>query len=673
MTHFDGNEDFPQILDYGHIRFILKLSNDEFQSKMSDHRGRGLFNKSNMETVLHKILNDPESLFGSRTSEIDYIERRTLESRVQSLLSRNATSSVVIGHLISTRSRNAQKRPSTNREAELLDELEELKLKLEFFEPLFNLFKVDQKPTHGNQGRTDTFGYDLDSISLKLLASGQSASSIHDFFTILVGHFPVLIDGKNSHRDRPSRRVPSLTYLERLRDCQPFLNREQTEQFLNNASELVLAYDESPSLNQKNIGSFGAIDQNSKYHCFSLEPNPRKDSDSIANHMFNVLTSQPIVREDFVEKLHPSAAIISDSAPSQVKANHIFLEKIGLQQSQNKDASRLVCCMHTVSNCEKMMISLIEKKDKKMHEASVNLRILFGSRRGSGYHRNCLKNIFASIMNDNRTTFFKTDTGSRFGVVSHNFRTLYLNWQKVKTALQNAKNTNSRAESLLTYLDSCSKEDFYQVGVFALVYYCILSPFHSQTSKNLTWAALKEVIDDVKSKIRRILEAQSSMKELFSLSRAENFSEKTLMLLDNVEEAWKTQENELSVSEWNNLHNYVIGLVKSFKPKMKKDVEILESKCIPSNRHIPSTNRRSESSFALFKHQEARFIMMAEKRLLQNALSSINNLPEWLDELDPSEARRIINAAKADRGRVQSQNQLENVTELQLQRQNLSN
>ena len=157
------------------------------------------------------------------------------------------------------------------------------------------------------------------------------------------------------------------------------------------------------------------------------------------------------------------------------------------------------------------MISYMEKNEKKMFQASVNLRILFGSRRGSGFHRNCLKSVFASIMNDDRTAFFRTDTGSRFGIVSHNFRTLYLHLENVKIALRNAKSTNSRAENLLSYLDSCSKKDMFQIAVFALTYFSILSPFHAQTSKNLTWGALKKVINDVKAKIRGILDSHNAM------------------------------------------------------------------------------------------------------------------------------------------------------------------
>ena len=639
--------------DYGHLQKLLRINQQELMNKMSIRHGRGVFSKTNFEFIYRAIKDQSLQIFGIINDDIEYTNERTLRRDLENLMRKSETTSIVVGRLISNRTpRRTQKRQTGNRENQLLSEIDELKSKLEIFEslaPVLDLFKVDKKPTHGTQGRTDTFGYDLDSMTLKLLATGVSANNIHDFFLVLTKQFPILLDGKKSQRERSNRRVPSLTYLERLRDCQYTLNQEQTKRFLTNATELVLAYDESPSGNQKNMGSFGVLDQDSNYHCFSMECNPTKTADAITEHMYKVLTTQPVPIALIRSKLHPSAAIISDSAPSQVKANHELLIKIGLAPSLSKNASRLICCMHTTSNCEKMMTQYLKDQYHDLYSVSVNLRILFGSRRGSGYHRNCLKSILENIMENNKTAFFKTDIGSRFGVISLNFRNLILLRENVQLALQNAKASNSRAEDLSVFLENMSPVESLQIGLFALTYFAILSPFHTQTSKNLEWAELKVAIENVSCKMEGLLKSNNIVRDLIIFGQKENFTTKSKDLVKELQDFYDDVEANMSQNDRSYVTQFLKGLIGSFEGKLKKDCKILTSKNLPEEKRVPSTNRRSESSFAVFKSQEAKFLMMTERRLIQNALSAMNSLPDWLDELEPEDAKEIIMKAKQER------------------------
>ena len=98
-----------------------------------------------------------------------------------------------------------------------------LERKLATVQPLLDLFAKNQK-TRG----TKSFNENLDCMILRGLADGRSAAAIRDFFVNLSDQFTFLL----KESDHTEYVVPSVTYIERFRDCLPELNQARVEKFV---------------------------------------------------------------------------------------------------------------------------------------------------------------------------------------------------------------------------------------------------------------------------------------------------------------------------------------------------------------------------------------------------------------------------------------------------------
>ncbi|CBY37203.1 unnamed protein product [Oikopleura dioica] len=87
---------------------------------------------------------------------------------------------------------------------------------------VLNIFEQSGKlPIDPKGGRRTTWSCKFIQQSIELLSSGESASSCLKFFTSLAKHYPELLgEGK---------KVPAISWFERLRDGLPFLNAEHTK------------------------------------------------------------------------------------------------------------------------------------------------------------------------------------------------------------------------------------------------------------------------------------------------------------------------------------------------------------------------------------------------------------------------------------------------------------
>ena len=488
-----------------------------------------------------------------------------------------------------------------------------LERKLAIVQPILNLFAKDKK-TRG----TKSFNENLDCMILRGLAEGRSAAAIRDFFVNLSEQFTFLLE----ESDDTEYAVPSLTYIERLRDCLPEFNQARLEKFVHDAESLTILTDDSPALNQgSNYTSLGLIDETGCYVNLGFSQNNQKTAEGIARTMNNVL-EQSTLKAEIFDKLNNEVTIMSDSAHSQLAANRLVLA-----QTTEKDHNSAICLMHTTANCERMAHMCL---DGKFQEGLHSLKLLFGARNNSGYHKVSLKKKLNVCLGLQNRSVFRTDLGARFAVHSSNARAMILYRDEVLAALNEAKKDEKHSCCVRKLMTEEWELFAFEAGVFALFFFAILAPFHTVISKTIPWKIGKAAILNARSHLLALEDsATNSIEKLFEISNSEVVGELTKRIIPKL----KSIQLSIAHSDLVKVDTKVKEMAKKALVKFDKDTSKLLTQEISELQIVPLTNRRAESSFSTFKWHEKKFESISKPMLVNITMAKINHLSSFISEM----------------------------------------
>ena len=606
------------------IREALNLSEGEYQKLRETHRGKGIFTKARLDQVMTFLRRESSRLFHVDESAIDWVH---VPRNVKRMLSNCAPQKISIGKNIkrkrsssshmslgSTSNMSLEDFESSETERSLRQEAEreilELKAKLNVVQPLLDFFVKDE-PTRGKK----TFKSEIDTFILKSLAEGRSAAATHDFFVNLTEMFPFLLDDSAAV-------IPSVTYIERLRECLPVFNQARLEKFVDEAECLTILTDDSPAQDQgRNYSSLGIIDETGLYCNIGFMQNDNKSAVGICETMQKVLEESDM-KEKILGKLNQEVSIMSDSAPAQRLANRIFLERSNVHMGNSA-----ICLMHTTSNCETYTYDCLEEKFKNgLH----SLKLLFGSRNSSGFHRISLKKNLNDVLGLQNRSVFKTNLGSRYGVNSANARALILNKKEVLIALNSAKPNETHSMRVKTLVSTDWDNFAVMIGVFSLFFFAVLAPFHSIISRTLPWKYAKTAIETAKSHMKQLKDPQTDVIEtLYRISEAQELSVETKQMTNIL----RVIHQQLSFADSMTVTERLRTMAGAALVKFEKDTTVLFEQSISEHQIVPLTNRRAESSFATFKWNERKFNSISKSLLVNVTIAKINHVSHFISEM----------------------------------------
>ena len=492
--------------------------------------------------------------------------------------------------------------------------LAELEKKVALVQPLLDLFVKDKKT-----GGSKSFGSDLDSLILKNLANGRSAASIRDFLMTLAEQFSFLIDQQENERELV---VPSIDYIEQLRECLGEFNQARLETFVDEAESVTITTDDSPSLNAgENFLSLGLIDETGLYVNVGFMQNSNKTGKGISEAMQKTLDNSALKSKIFA-KLNNDVTIMSDSAHAQRMANRLILEKLKCETNS------AICLMHTTSNCEKRAFTCVAKKFQEcLHSA----KLVFGSRKGSGFHQICLKQGLNEALGLKNRSVFLTDKGSRFGVNASNARALILNKSAILVALSQASASEINANRLKYLIGHEWDELVLEIGVFSLFYYIVISPFHSIISQTIPWGVGKSAIESAQSQMLMLGNSAISdpLEKLCEIGDSLCLSEPTKQVVSVVRAVAMNAPKRLLFDAEEKLRKISTAALIKFQ----KDTKVLLDQSISEEQIVPLTNRRAESSFAAFKANERKFVSLSKELLVNTTIAKINHVSQFISEM----------------------------------------
>ena len=380
---------------------------------------------------------------------------------------------------------------------------------LNFLRPIGNFFKCEQK--------RGGFSYmpAVDRIAVSLLSEGELSRGIVRFFEALASEFPVL---KTSDCEM-KKNIPRKSYINSLRDVLPNLNSLHLSTFLENTTrkkeKLTLSVDQTTISSNTGIMGMGVSDQSGNFHLIGLMQTTASKGLEIKEAMKQLLKNTGYHQQI----LNMSVALISDRCAAQISANNFFIND--MKDEFNVEINYISCYMHTTSNCEKNFCEAFEKEMPTIKDALHKGKILFGARKTMGYQRNSLKNDLDVAVSGSKSTIFVSDKGSRYGVLYENSRNFLNHKEAVLCTLKNSKTSNVNAVELKKLIDDCWPKLSIGFGAICLYWSCVLSPFHSGTSKKMTIRETLELMTVTKEKMDRVRDSESSYEELYSF-RLEN-------------------------------------------------------------------------------------------------------------------------------------------------------
>ena len=268
--------------------------------------------------------------------------------------------------------------------------------------------------------------------------------------------------------------------------------------------------------------------------------------------------------------------------------------------------------------------------EEKFKNGLHSLKLLFGSRNSSGFHRISLKKNLNDVLGLQNRSVFKTNLGSRYGVNSANARALILNKKEVLIALNSAKPNETHSMRVKTLVSTDWDNFAVMIGVFSLFFFAVLAPFHSIISRTLPWKYAKTAIETAKSHMKQLKDPQTDVIEtLYRISEAQELSVETKQMTNIL----RVIHQQLSFADSMTVTERLRTIAGAALVKFEKDTTVLFEQSISEHQIVPLTNRRAESSFATFKWNERKFNSISKSLLVNVTIAKINHVSHFISEM----------------------------------------
>ena len=513
-----------------------------------------------------------------------------------------------------------------------------LQKELDALRPIHQLFK--RVPNKTGRGGHYQISDELNSIGLRAMTHGcVSAKGMEIFCQILAEEFPVLLKPLS---DEPAKfHLPSDSHFCNLRSDLDYITTKQSDEFIANSTTLFLTTDDTTTSREaKSLHGTGLINEAGIFHSFKNKLTIGSSAEDKENHILEVLTP------DIMNKL---GGVVADTLASQKLASKRVLAKVAEKTGRDDlPKEQINCMLHTKSNKYKFIIKEIHTDDGKslLSMMDKHLEILFGSRIGTGYHKQSLRSdLEAKLKLRNLRkpgTFFKCRIGSRIGTEFHNAVALiaykdqvlecvneqiaYLNDAELKKTKSKQipfdQRQNTRFHQVRDMINNEWRPLTMQLSLAIISWTVMIEPLAELDSIKTPLKRLKELINLVDEKFNRIFNLEDAhFEELRRMNIRSECSQTVKDVLQTCEQEWMLA-TDLQKKE---LDQMTLRAFRSAYVKFRKDVnDVLSME--DSDAIVPLSNKHQESFFAHYKRNEHLYLHMTDGMIEIVAKAKLNKV-----------------------------------------------
>ena len=439
-------------------------------------------------------------------------------------------------------------------------------------EPVKGLFKQLKRPTRGESGQCIEYSDELQAFTIRLHGSGIATAHIHQMYVALSELFGFCED--------EDFRVPSISYLNQLRSGKlDGLLRKQTVDFVAHTEKVAISFD-ATTMHGKQHVALGIFDQDVKFHCVSIKEIEGKRGDQIASIMLAMIEEVDSLRGKI-------QCIISDRCAAQIRGNEILLDLLNRGRAEADKVFQISCNLHTTSGMDTHSAKAISPKTQEAYRL---LKFILGNRKSVGFKRACLKERLRRELGGVSAGFI-TDVGSRFGVYFQNGVCLLQHEAAVKTVLAEGTSTHPKHVQLLALMNDTRawNQVRLEMGCLVLVWSCLIGPFHTSVSKDISYGEIKSAYDTAFKALTRILNADCSFSEALELAKTlpHSSNSSTPEALEELEQHWSRAGPRNRAST----NSVLRSALENSKWKLTKDWEIMQALPVDLDCILPWTNR----------------------------------------------------------------------------------
>lgn len=272
----------------------------------------------------------------------------------------------------------------------------------------------------------------------------------------------------------PKGNLYSIEFFRSHRQILPVINEYVLANRLKNGSEFSIYFDGSPSLQKKNLISYGFVDENCdsfnlgikqfEHNRSDKEKKSSVEADFILDHIKKICSQHEL---NLVETLTKVKSVISDNAAAAESCRKYLIKSLQELAPLLESRFGLGCSAHLVALLEKWILDCLKLEPEL--------------RKISGYLSNVNgQESAAELWNDMTTKYkFKYIRGSRWGVLAFNSGIVFLEESKLMTLLERRKSIDSTASQILEFLKNKTTMNkiavmAYCFGICKLLWKCLI-------------------------------------------------------------------------------------------------------------------------------------------------------------------------------------------------------
>ena len=507
------------------------------------------------------------------------------------------------------------------------------------------LFKLERHSTRDNgSGSAEKFNDKLHGVVLECLCEGVTGADIQRVLMAV---------GNQCDMFGPSCRLPSLSWITKIRLDIPTFVASQIKDFVENSDHLVLGTDDT-SLRQKKIASYGLHNHEGEYMTIAMKNTSATCGDQIAEHLMAVIEEQPAdVREMIKTKLK---GVITDRGPAAESGAKKFVSHFNqLHRHELPKIFVLPCLFHTIANGVNYIASELSE-DAKV--AMARVRRIFGDRETGNFNKHSLCEAFKIYTQASYGSPFQSNLGCRFEHWPINGQNLIDFEMIVRDLLDNKKSLSSEQEALKKLMEKSNWESsLLECGAVFALYEHLLLPFDiavkpSDTNVNQLKTAMNQLLT-------RINVAQTiGLEGLISIIQdlyggADEDQEKDGAVVKDKKSALKKLDllfKNASAEIQKEIDDFINRAVKRLRLKIDKDFKMINEALetgLADDLVVPFHNRASERSFSIMKAINKKIPTMTDDNSYNVSIARQNHLGSFLSSM--SDVKGKTNEARSKR------------------------
>ena len=413
----------------------------------------------------------------------------------------------------------------------------------------------------------------------------------------------------------PKGNLFTIEFFRSNRQILPVLNEYVLANRLKNGSEFSIYFDGSPSLQKKNLISYGFVDENCDSFNLGIKQFEHKrtdkdkkssaEADFILEHIKKICNNHEL---NIVETLKKVKSIISDNAPAAESCRKHLIKSLQELAPLLESRFGLGCSAHLVALLEKWILECL-----KLEPVLRKISGYLGNENG--------QESAAELWNDMTTKYkFQYIRGNRWGTLAFNSGIVFLEESKLSTLLERRKSLDPTASQILEILkDKTTMNKIaimaYCFGICKLLWKCLIKKQrkrdlihrleaitkYQKDIQNLSINGENIQLTDISKRtdeLKKDLESNDRITVNQVISQINGKQEKFLLansefqqLIDQkftgfIKELNRIEQVEVLMQTASCMKEALAKMLKFFKPWFEFDHANLDSYIVPSNLEV---------------------------------------------------------------------------------------